>query len=90
MLHRFKALLDERSRDCLAVLLPNGSVLAAVNLARLNLWVQLAGGLLTIAFVIWRWRRDSFVLCKACRDGRPPRVCPYPPGKRPFWCPKKL
>ncbi len=90
MLHWLKEILDERSKDCLQVLLPNGAVLAAINLTHINQWVSLFAGLLTVGYAAWRWRRDSFVLCNACRDGHPPDTCPYPKRKRPAWCPRNF
>jgi len=77
-----------RLADVLSVVLPNGSVLLAVNLIQVNHLVQLAAGLATLGYAVWRWRRDSYVICQGCRDGRPPAVCPVKPGKRPSWCPK--
>ena len=48
-----------RVGDTCKVVLPNGVVLAAVNLARLNLIFQLVAVSLTILYTIWRWRRDA-------------------------------
>lgn len=82
--------LDERTKDCLLVLVPNGVALAVVNLARLNQYLQLAVGVCAISYTLWRWRRDSYVVCQACREGHPPAMCPLPLRKRPAWCPRNL
>ncbi len=82
-------LVDERLTDTAKVVLPNGIVLAAVNLAPVNPWVTLIGGLVTIGYTAWRWKRDSFVMCQGCREGRPPAVCPLPERRRPAWCPQR-
>jgi hypothetical protein len=83
-------ILDDRWRDTLRVVLPNSAALAAVNLVSVGSAVQLCVGLVTISYTVWRWRRDSYVTCRACIDGRPPFVCPLPPHRRPRWCPKNL
>jgi hypothetical protein len=90
MIERLQENLSERLRDCLEVCIPNGLILASVNLLQVNHLVQIVGGLVTVGYAVWRWRRDSFVICQACRDGRPPEICPLPSYKRPCWCPRKL
>ncbi len=90
MVERLQHITSARLTDVLSVVLPNATILAAVNLVSVNHLIQLVAGLVTLAYAVWRWRRDSFVLCRPCLDGRPPATCPYPPNKRPAWCPKKL
>ena len=90
MVDRLTSLFDGRLADTLKVVLPNSVVLAMVNLASLNQIAQLAAVGLTISYTIWRWRRDSYVVCQRCRDGQPPANCPYPRHKRPYWCPANL
>ena len=90
MLAWAKALFDERMKDCLLVALPNGAVVAMINLVQLNGIVTLLIGLASLAYIAWRWRRDSFVVCEGCRNGHIPSVCPLPPARRPWWRPKRL
>ena len=90
MLEWAKTLLTERIKDCLAVILPNGAVLATVRLVDLKTFGELGLLGLTMAYTAWRWRRDSFVICQSCRDGRMPVICPLPPRKRPWFCPRKV
>ena len=59
MLRWAKELVDDRLKDCLAVVLPNGAVLAAINLSRINTLIQILAGLITIGYAVWRWRRDA-------------------------------
>jgi hypothetical protein len=75
--------------DSAKVLVPNGLVLAVVNAMTLKDWLNLMLISLSIGYTIWRWRRDSYVVCQACRDGRPPVNCPLPDRKRPAWCPRR-
>lgn len=82
--------LDGRWEDTLKVWLPNGAVLAVANAASLKEWASLGLLILSIAYTVWRWRRDSYVVCESCRNGRIPAECPLPPRRRPFWCPKSL
>jgi hypothetical protein len=89
-MQRVEHLLGERVIDILGVLVPNGTVLAAVNLLQLNQLLSMLSILTTVAYTIWRWRRDRDVNCEACRDGRVPRICPVQPLKRPWYCPKNL
>ena len=90
MLAGLKVLLDERGRDCLLVILPNGATLALVNVISLKNWAELFLILLSIAYTLWRWNRDTFMSCDGCRNGHVPRICPIPRRKRPYWCPRKL
>lgn len=90
MVERLEHFTVGRIGDVLSVVLPNGTILAAVNLIPLNHLVQVLAALVTIGYAIWRWRRDSYVLCQACREGRPPAVCPVKANRRPWWCPKRL
>lgn len=41
------------------VVVPNTAVLAYINLANTNHVISIAGGLITIAYALWRWRRDA-------------------------------
>jgi hypothetical protein len=54
-----KSFLDSRLADITKVVLPNGSVLAFVNLANLKHSLEIAAILITIVYTIWRWRRDA-------------------------------
>jgi hypothetical protein len=90
MVQRLESEWSGRVGDILAVLVPNGTILATVNLIPVNHAIQMLAGIVTIGYAIWRWRRDSFVMCQACRDGRPPENCPLAPRKRPTWCPRNL
>lgn len=90
MLHWAKALWDDRLKDCLEVIVPSSTVLGIVNVVTLKAWFELSLLSVTILYTVWRWRRDTFVLCSGCLDNHPPTICPYPPDRRPSWCPKKL
>jgi hypothetical protein len=90
MLSWVKEFDENRIKDVLEVVVPNGVVLAAINLSQINLGLQIGAAALTCGYAVWRWRRDSYVLCHGCRDGHPPARCPYPEHKRPSWCPKNL
>jgi hypothetical protein len=54
-----KSFLDSRLADITKVVLPNGSVLAFVNLANVKHSLEIAAILITIIYTIWRWRRDA-------------------------------
>lgn len=90
MIERLEICGRERWEDILTVCVPNATILATVTLVEVSNLVVLLSGLMTMAYAIWRWRRDSFVVCQACRDGRPPGICPLPEKKRPYWCPRSL
>lgn len=79
---------SSRGMACLSVVGPNATVLAAVNVISLKEWAQLALIVLSILYTLWRWRRDSCVMCDACRNGVPLASCSVPLGKRPPWCPR--
>jgi hypothetical protein len=83
-------LLDERAADTAKVWLPNAVTLAFVNGLNLKDWLQVILISLSIAYTLWRWRRESYAFCAGCRDGKVPLVCPLPARRRPWWCPKKL
>jgi hypothetical protein len=80
--------VDERLGDILKVWLPNGAVLAAVNLMTIKGCLELALITVSIVYTLWRWRRDTYVACEGCRAGKIPIVCPLPVKRRPWWCPK--
>jgi hypothetical protein len=88
MIERLEIYGRGRWEDILTVCLPNGAVLAAVTIVDVNHLVVLLSGLVTMGYAFWRWRRDSYVVCGACREGRIPAICPLPAGKRPIWCPR--
>ena len=81
---------DSRAGACLSVVVPNTAVLGLINMMDLKIWLELGLLILTLAYTIWRWRRDSFVICDGCRNGRIPDVCPLPPEDRPWYCPKRI
>jgi hypothetical protein len=83
-------ILDERLGDTLKVWLPNSAVLAVVNVMDVKGCLELALITLSIIYTLWRWRRDSYVACEGCRVGKIPNLCPLPPRRRPWWCPKSL
>jgi hypothetical protein len=85
---RLETFAGGRLGDVLSVVLPNGVILAAVNLTPVNQTITLLAGLVTIGYAVWRWRRDSYVLCQGCREGRTPEICPLPKRRRPSWCPR--
>ena len=89
MLHNAGQLMDERLQDTLRVLIPNGAVIAAVNVMTFRGWAELGLICISIAYTVWRWRRDSYVICQACRDGHVPESCAVKAGKRPGYCPKR-
>lgn len=78
---------SSRFAACFSVAGPNATVLAVVNLSDIKAWAELLLIVLSILYTIWRWRRDSYVICAACRNGVPPPTCPLPLRKRPSWCP---
>jgi hypothetical protein len=90
MIERLENLGSERWSDIAAVCLPNATIVAAVHMVELNALLTFLSLAVTIGYTIWRWRRDSYMICAPCRDGRPPLVCPLPANKRPLWCPKTL
>lgn len=51
-------LASDRVRDIGAVVIPNGAILAAVNLAGINTVISIFASLFTLAYAAWRWRRD--------------------------------
>jgi len=59
MLGRAQSFVGERAADTLKVWLPNGIVLATVNLVTLKSLAELGLILLSIAYTAWRWRRDA-------------------------------
>jgi hypothetical protein len=46
-------------RDTLQTVVPTGACLAFVNLVGLEVILQILLILTTIAYTIWRWRRDA-------------------------------
>lgn len=88
MVERVRQAVDGRAGDCLSVIVPNATVLGIVNAVSLKTWAELGLIGVTILYTIWRWRRDSFVMCEGCRNGHPPPKCPLPARKRPAWCPR--
>ena len=90
MLERAAELFDRKLEDTLKVVVPNGTVLAAINTLEVKTWLELLLISLSILYTLWRWRRESFVACEGCRAGMVPRICPLPIRKRPWWCPKKI
>lgn len=42
----------------LSVALPNFLTLTVVNIAGLNVAIQIFAGVITIAYTLWRWRKD--------------------------------
>lgn len=50
--------VEERMEDTLKVLVPNVGVLAVVNLMTIRCWLEMALVVLSIAYTIWRWKRD--------------------------------
>ena len=83
-------IFDGKVEDTLKVLIPNGAVLATVNLMTIKSWLEVSLLAFSIAHTLWRWRRDSFVACEGCREGKIPNLCPLPVSRRPWWCPKKV
>jgi hypothetical protein len=49
---------SDRIGDTCKVVLPNGIVLAAVTLARLNQVLTFVSVSITILYAVWRWRKD--------------------------------
>lgn len=56
MVAQFEA--DSRLADTLKVWIPNGASVAAMNLLELHAVAELVLLSLSIAYTIWRWRRD--------------------------------
>ena len=52
-------LFDERERDCLKVLVPNGVVLALMHLVDLKTIAEIVLIFLSIGYTAWRWNRDA-------------------------------
>lgn len=50
---------DSRFMACLSVLVPNSTILAVVNVVALKAWAQLGLIILSIAYTVWRWRKES-------------------------------
>jgi len=51
--------MNERLSDTLKVIVPNGAVVASVNLLELKGFAELGLMALSAAYTIWRWRRDA-------------------------------
>jgi len=50
--------IEERLGDTLKVVLPNMGILAVVNIMTVKCWLEVALVSLSIAYTLWRWRRD--------------------------------
>ena len=74
MLHNAGQLMDERLQDTLRVLIPNGAVIAAVNVMTFRGWAELGLICISIAYTV---------------DGHVPESCAVKAGKRPWYCPKR-
>jgi hypothetical protein len=83
-------IFDGKMEDTLKVLVPNAVILAAINAMTIKSWLEVALLSLSIAYTLWRWRRESYANCERCRGGTIPSSCPLPVSRRPWWCPKKV
>jgi hypothetical protein len=79
----------QRGAAILSVWVPTGAVLALINAVSLKGWLTVLLLSINVCFSLWRWRRDSYVLCRPCLQGKEPKACPYE-GHRPWFCKKRL
>ncbi len=59
MLECAETFVDHRMADCAKVVGTNAAILGTVRLADASEMIQLLGGVVTIAYAVWRWRRDK-------------------------------
>ena len=59
MLERAEIVFEGRMADTLKVVLPNGAILAAVNLVQIDHLLTCASLLLSIAYTLWRWKKGA-------------------------------
>ena len=59
MIERAETFCEAAAGDILKVVIPNGAVVAAVNVFELKEWLSVGLILLTAAYTIWQWRRAS-------------------------------
>jgi len=58
-MERIGRIIDDRVKDSLKVIVPNGSVLALLHILDLRDIAECLLIAISIAHTVWRWRRDA-------------------------------
>ena len=59
MIERAEEIFSQSAADTLKVVVPNGCVLATINVVTLKGWAELGLIMLSAAYTIWQWRRAA-------------------------------